>query len=253
MCLVVFAYKTHPQYRLVLAANRDELHQRPSREMGWWPDQPEILAGRDLQAGGTWLAAHRSGRFATVTNYRDHQEAPRRGLRSRGELVSQFVSGRASAMRFNASIDGQQYAGFNLLSADNDGLSYVSNRGDAVTALDCGVYGISNASLDTPWHKLLRTRTALTELIADQKINESELFRIMSDRLPAPVAEIESDHLPFAKARAFTAPFILSGDYGTRCTTILLWDNNGKVTLSEKRFDSAGIASGESRFSFSVD
>lgn len=252
MCLIVFAWKVHPRYRLILAANRDEFHRRPTREMHWWPDQPDMLAGRDLQAGGTWLAASRSGRFATVTNYRDQQDVQRRGLRSRGELVSQFVTGHMPATDFNTSIDGQRYAGFNLLTADGNDLSYVSNRGDTETRLESGVYGISNASLDTPWHKLLRTKRALSALIGDQKLNETELFRIMSDQQPAPVADVERNDLPFATARALTAPFILSSDYGTRCTTVLFWGNDGKASLAEKRFDPAGAVSGESRFSFST-
>lgn len=252
MCLIVFAWKAHPRYRLILAANRDEFHSRPSLEMRWWPDQPDMLAGRDLQAGGTWLAASRSGRFATVTNYHDPQREPRRHLKSRGELVSNFVAGQMSATEFNTSIDGPQYAGFNLLAADGNNLSYVSNRGDAETRLTGGIYGISNASLDTPWHKLLLTKDALSTLIASEKLNETELFRIMSNRQPAPVADIESSDLPFAKARAMTAPFILSGDFGTRCTTVLMWKNDGKVSLAEKRFDPAGNTSGESRFSFST-
>lgn len=252
MCLIVFAWKAHPRYRLILAANRDEFHSRPTREMRWWPDQPDMLAGRDLQAGGTWLAVSRSGRFATVTNYHDPQAAPRRDLKSRGELVSNFVAGQLSAAEFNASINGGQYAGFNLLTTEGNNLSYVSNRGDPETRLAGGIYGISNASLDTPWHKLLLTKHALCALIDDQKLNETELFRIMSNRQPAPVADIESSSLPFEKARAMTAPFILSGDYGTRCTTVLLWDNDGNVSLAEKRFDPAGAASGESHFSFSI-
>lgn len=251
MCLVIFAWKTHPDYRLVLAANRDEFHQRPSQELDWWPDQPDVLAGRDLQAGGTWLATARPGRFATVTNYREQQN-PESGLRSRGELVTNFVNSDATCVEFSQSIRGNRYAGFSLLSADKNVMCYVSNRGDALTELEPGVYGLSNASLNTPWPKLLRTRDALSGLIAADDVNETSLLRLMADREPAAAADIESDNLPFELARAITAPFIRTAEYGTRCTSTLLWDYNENIALTEKRFDSSGTASGESRYSFSA-
>jgi uncharacterized protein with NRDE domain len=252
VCLIVFAWETHPDYRLILAANRDEFHERPTQALHWWPDRPEVLAGRDLQAGGTWLAAGRSGRVATVTNYRE-QQSPRGGLRSRGELVSNFVSANIEALEFSSSLQGDRYAGFSLLTIDQDGLCYVSNRGDRATTLQPGIYGLSNVSLDTPWPKLLRTREALAKLVKSDRANETELFRLMADRKPAAIAEVEGGSESFAEARALTAPFILTPRYGTRSTTVLFWDNAEKICLAEKRFDAAGIMRGESRFSFIVD
>ena len=249
MCLVVFAWNVHPEYRLILAANRDEFHERPAQEMHWWPDQPDILAGRDLQAGGTWLAAAKGGRFATVTNYRE-PDGPRGKPRSRGELVSDFVGGNASPGQFSAAIEGDRYAGFSLLTADSNELSYVSNRGDKPTSLANGVYGLSNASLDTPWPKLVRARDGLSALVSNAAVNESELLRLMEDRQMATAAEVGNDSLPFELARAISAPFILTPDYGTRCTSTLLWSYDEKILLTEKRFDANGNASGESRFSF---
>ncbi len=249
MCLIVFAWKSHPGYQLILAANRDEFHQRPSQELHYWPDNPDVLAGRDLQAGGTWLATHRSGRFATVTNYREY--AKTEGTpRSRGTLVTDFVTGDASASSFAETIDGEYFAGFSLLAADGDDLYYVSNRGDQPTRLDPGVYGLSNASLDTPWPKVLRSRDALNTLVDSDSINATSLFRLMANRTCAPISDVETDHLPFELARALTAPFIVSPDYGTRCSTVMLWSNDGKVELSERRFDALGNPGGESRFSF---
>jgi len=249
MCLVVFAWKVHPENRLVLAANRDESHRRPSQELHWWPDRPDVLAGRDLQAGGTWLAAGRNGRFATVTNYREQQRS-RAGFRSRGELVTDFVDGTADPEEFIESLDGERYAGFSLLFADANQLWYLSNRGDGPTCLSPGIYGLSNATIDTPWPKVVRSRTALGSLVDIGKVNETELMRLLSDRTPAPVAEIEVAAQPFELARALTAPFIVSPDYGTRCTSALLWSDDGRITLSERRFDSQGSKTGESRYSF---
>lgn len=251
MCLIVFAWEAHPEYRLVLAANRDEFHNRPARNLDWWPDQPELLAGRDLQAGGTWLAASRNGRFATVTNYREGQ--PKKAdLKSRGDLVTDFVSGATSPEIFLDGIDDQQYAGFSLLAATNDELWYVSNRGDGPRKLEPGIYGLSNASLDTPWSKLTRSRDALATLIASGDISGTTLMRVLSDRTPAPVADIDNDELPFELARAVTAPFIVAPDYGTRCTTAVTWRTDGNVAVTERRFDAGGEQSGESTVRFAV-
>ena len=249
MCLVVFAWQSHPDYRLVLAANRDEFHARPAEELHWWPDRTEVLAGRDLRAGGTWLAAGKAGRFATVTNYRETQ-APRSGSASRGRLVADFVDSRVAPRDYLAAIEGQAYAGFSLLCADRDELGYVSNRGDKLTMLEAGIYGLSNASLDTPWPKLVRTRSALAKMIKEQELNESSLIRLMADSTPARVADIRQDGMSFDFAKAVSAPFIRTEEYGTRCTSVLLWDYDDRIVLSEVRFDSEGRKSGESRFSF---
>ena len=251
MCLVVFAWKMHPEYRLVLAANRDEFHKRPAQELHWWPDYPDILAGRDLQAGGTWLAVSKPGRFATVTNYRE-QLSPRPGLRSRGEIITNFVSSAAPVGKFVASLESDDYAGFSLLAADRDELWYVSNRGDEAVRLAPGVYGLSNASLDTPWTKLVRTRDALRDLTESGEVDETALLRIMADRTPAPSADVEAGNLPFVLAKALTAPHIISAEYGTRCSTALTWSEQEKISVCERRFDVAGTASGDSRYSFAA-
>lgn len=251
MCLVVFAWKMHPEYRLVLAANRDEFHQRPAQELHWWPDKPDILAGRDLQAGGSWLAISRPGRFATVTNYREQLDA-RPGLRSRGEIITNFVSSNTPAGKFVSSLDGDDYAGFSLLAADRENLWYVSNRGDPAVQLLPGVYGLSNASLDTPWTKLVRTRDALRNLTASGNVDETTLLRIMADRTPAPSVDVEAGNLPFELAKALTAPHIVSAEYGTRCSTALTWSKQEKITVCERRFDAAGAISGDSRYSFAA-
>ena len=250
MCLVVFAWQAHPEYKLILAANRDEFHGRPSQEAHWWPDSPEVLAGRDLQAGGTWLAIAKSGRFATVTNYREQQQA-RGGLRSRGEIATKFVSGSDDAMTYVSSMAADHYAGVSVLVADSDTICYTSNRGDDPVSLAPGVYGLSNASLDTPWSKLLRTKEALTTLIDSDNVNSTELLRLLADKTPAPSAEVENGELPFNLARALTAPFIVSESYGTRCSTTLLYSNDERIEFCERRFDPGGGASGDSNFSFS--
>jgi uncharacterized protein with NRDE domain len=252
MCLIVFAWKKHPAYRLILAANRDEFHRRPTQDAHWWPDQPDILAGRDLQAGGTWLALSKAGRFATVTNYREQVSTQGR-YRSRGELVTRFVSGEKDPACFSRHINGADYAGFSLLSADLSAeipsMSYISNRGDPLTELDAGVYGLSNASLDTPWVKLTRSKQRLDRLIRENTVDESSLMRILADRETAQEDAVSAP-LPAIQARAITAPFIVTHEYGTRCSTVLLWHHSGKMEFTERRFDPSGTQTGQSRFSF---
>jgi uncharacterized protein with NRDE domain len=252
MCLVVFAWQADPRYPLILAANRDEQHGRPAEPMSWWADRPDVLAGRDLQAGGTWLAIGRRGRFATVTNYREHQR-PAPGLASRGNLVTDFVDGQSAAGDFLRDVAGERYAGFNLLAGDGDSLWYASNRGDGPVPLEPGVYGLSNASLDAPWWKLIRTRETLRDLVADGEASESTLLRLLADRETAPASDIEPGKLPFEIARAESAPFIVNDVYGTRCTTTVMWASDGRIDVAETRFDPTGRSVGRSSFRISRD
>lgn len=248
MCLIVFAWHAHPEYPLIVAANRDEFHARPTANAHWWQDHPDILAGRDLQAGGTWLGVTRDGRFSTITNYRE-QSVTGANFHSRGELVTEFMSGSRSPVQYSREIDGADYAGFNLLTADHRSMCYVSNRGDAATELPPGVYGLSNASLDTPWSKLTRTRHRLTELVHADNVSESTLLQTLSDRETA-TEDAASEHPSLERARAITAPFIVTEDYGTRCSTVMLWHASGKKEFVEQRFGPSGKVTGISRYSF---
>lgn len=250
MCLIVFAWQVHRDYPLVLAANRDEYHARPAEPMGWWQDQPTVLGGRDLEAGGSWLAISRSGRLAAVTNYRENATA--RARCSRGDIVSRFVTGSDSPERFAETLDGELYAGFCALVADRDQLVYCSNRGDPPTALRAGVYGLSNAALDTPWPKLVRSREALRAAIDAEAASLDALFEMLADREPAAAEEMPTDDLPFDMARAISAPFIVTPDYGTRCSTALIRRRDGHVEIAERRFAASGELNGESRFVFLV-
>ncbi len=252
MCLVVFAWQAHPEYRLILAGNRDESHRRPTQNAHWWPDNESILAGRDLQAGGTWLAVGRSGRFATVTNFREGQTS-RAGRKSRGTLVTSFVADSSSTPEYESTIANDDYAGFSLLLSDGESMSYLSNCDDLEAKLDPGIYGLSNASLDTPWSKVVRAKAGLESLIDSDAVNETELLRLLADRTPAAVDDIEAEELPFEIARALTAPFIVSPDYGTRSSSSVLWGKDDVIDFCERRFDPSGRTTGESRFRFQVE
>ena len=249
MCLIALSLGQSDQYPFILAANRDEFHARPTKSAHWWPDKPDILGGRDLQAGGTWLALHRSGRFATVTNFRD-AAPPSPRLLSRGHLVTGFLESKLGPSDYLNTIRESAYAGFNLIVGTISEVAYLSNREDGTRSLGPGTYGLSNALLDGPWHKVERTREQLSSLVDRSDINETNLMRLMNDRGKAPVSEVEKGHLDFETAHGITAPFIVMPDYGTRCTTIVLGDKEGNWRFTERRFDPAGQKAGESRFSF---
>lgn len=252
MCLLVIAWKTHPRYRLVLAGNRDEFHDRPAAPLSWWNDDPRILAGRDLKAGGTWLGVARSGRFGVVTNFRDLQ-APIEGAPSRGQLVPRFLTGATSPKEFLDDLRGAapRYSGFNLLVGGSRALYYFSNRGPkAPTALAPGIYGLSNHLLDTPWPKLARTRTRFEQLLSEPELAPEPLFTMLADRTQASAAELPTTGLPEEWERIVSAPFIQNERYGTRCSTVLLVERNGRTVLHERRFDSGGVQTGTTRFEF---
>lgn len=253
MCLLVLAWKSHPRYRLIVAANRDEFHDRPAAPLGWWQDEPRILAGRDLQGGGTWMGVARSGRFGIVTNFRDLETPPAGDAPSRGDLVTRFLTGATSPKEYLDDLRGRapRYAGFNLLLGGPRALYYFSNRDGAVARnLAPGVYGLSNHLLDSPWPKLLRTRTRFAELAQDDPVELEALFRLLADREPADVDETPDTGLPAEWERALSAPFVMHGRYGTRCSTLMLVERNGHTTVAERRFDAGGELTGSSRMAF---
>ncbi len=247
MCLVVIGWRKHPDFPLIIAGNRDEFHARPTQQAHWWPDWPEIVGGRDLLAGGTWLALHRSGRFATVTNYRD-AVPPDAKLRSRGHLVTDFLRSDSLPVDYLNSVDGAAYGGFNLLVSDGKTLAWLSNRSEGAKLLAPGVYGLSNALLDSPWHKVLYSKAELQRLLEQGSINETELLRLLKDRNKAPATEISSERLDFDTAHSISAPFIVMPDYGTRSSSIVLLDNADCWRIRERCFDASGESTGEAAF-----
>ena len=249
MCLLVLALRSHPRLPLIVAGNRDEFHARPTQAAHWWPDKRGIVGGRDLQAGGTWLAMHRNGRFAAVTNYRDaHREHA--GLRSRGHLITGFLDAGTGVTEYLESIEAEAYAGFNLLVADRRSAGYLSNRGAGMRQLPPGIYGLSNATLDDPWTKVTRTKSKLAKLIDEDDVNETSLMRLLGDREKASVSEVRTNGLSFAMAHALTAPFIVHPEYGTRCSTVLTIDDAGSVRFLERSFGPDGRPGGDAKFVF---
>jgi uncharacterized protein with NRDE domain len=249
MCLVVIAFDTDPEWPLLLAANRDEFHARPTRDAEWWPDDADILGGRDLLAGGSWLAVHRDGRFATVTNYRD--AAPKQTeRRSRGELVTGFLSSSLSPMAYLAGVDGAAYDGFNLLVGNRVELGYLSNQESEPRQLSAGVYGIANDKLDSRCDKVRRSTARMRQLLVDGTVDEAGLMGLLSDRDRAPAAEVSPGRLPFEAAHATTAPFIVLPEFGTRCSTVITANRRQQYSFLERRFNPLGEPTGDTHRSF---
>jgi uncharacterized protein with NRDE domain len=238
MCLLAFAHRL-AGYELVFAGNRDELHRRPTAKASFWDDDPRVFGGRDLVKGGTWLALARSGRLATLTNVRDGAVPP--APRSRGLLCGDFVRGEAPAEAYaRAAIDEREaYGGFNLVLREPGRVVYASGgQASAPRVLDPGIYGLSNASLDVPWPKVVRAKDALrAALTLPEPAMVAALFAMLR--------ETEDD--PHA------SPFLRSPVYGTRASTVIVWRTSGSVVFEERSFDDAAVATGAVREEFTVE
>jgi uncharacterized protein with NRDE domain len=253
MCLLVLAWLSHPRYRLVVAGNRDEFHDRPAAPLGWWTDLPGILAGRDQRAGGTWMGVSRSGRFGVVTNFRSVEAAAAEGSPSRGQLVPRYLGERDDPGYFlkALSASARQFAGFNLLVGGPATLNYYSNAVDeGPRELPPGIYGLSNHRLDEPWPKLTRTRARFAAALAADDPVPADLLDLLADREPAGMDAPEHSGLPVELERALSAPFVRHDRYGTRCSTLVTVEHGGRTVVHERRFDSSGAHCGSSRFEF---
>jgi len=255
MCLVLFAYDAHPRYRLVLAANRDELYARPTAPAAFWDDAPELLAGRDLREGGTWLGVTRGGRFAAVTNFRD-PAAQRPGAPSRGALVAGYLRSRGGPLEYLAGLAplASAYNGFNLLVGDGRSLAWFSNRHPAFRILPPGVYGLSNHLLDTPWPKVARGKADLRQALEGPPDElEASLFATLALRDPAPDAALPETGVGAELERALSAAFIVTPEYGTRSSTVLLIGRDGGVSLVERTGAGGAEGTTEVRHRFPLD
>jgi uncharacterized protein with NRDE domain len=248
MCLAVIALAAHPRYALVVAANRDEFHARTAARAAWGTAPPfiDIVAGRDLVAGGTWLGARRDGRWALVTNVRDGTGNDA-GARSRGELVPRVLNAPAKprAAADDIRVAAHRYNGFNLLAGDFAGAIWMSNRGAGPIDLAAGIHGLSNALLDTPWPKLALTRQRIAAWAAAGDADTAPLFAALADRAQAPDALLPSTGVTFDRERLLSSPFIVSDSYGTRCSTVFTIDRDGHARFHERTFDAAGMPEDE--------
>lgn len=238
MCLILFAYKSHPKYSLILAANRDEFYKRPTLPISFWKDAPHVLAGRDLKGMGTWLGLTRKGRITAITNYRD-PASHKPDTPSRGALVKNFLVGNQTPKHYLNEIKdiGHKYNGFNLLVGDHNSLWYTSNRLQEKIELGPGLYGLSNHLLDTPWPKTQKGKAALQNLLEKNNSNMIDaLFTILEDKTRPSDHSLPDTGIGLEWERILSPVFITSGDYGTRSSSVILIDNNGRATFAERSF-----------------
>jgi len=251
MCLAIVALNAHPRYALAVAANRDEYHARPTARAHWWPDDeaPGILAGRDLEAGGTWLGVTRAGCWAFVTNVREGGQRDA-AAPSRGALVPRVLrDARDPQTALAAAIaDAAHYNGFNLMAGDVSSACWGSNRGERGRVVAPGIHGMSNARLDTPWPKLARTKAGVAAWALEGRDDIGPLFALLADRERARDDELPDTGVSIEWERILSAPFII----GTRCSTVLTVSRDGEARFVEQSFDARGEPSGRVDTTFTL-
>jgi uncharacterized protein with NRDE domain len=252
MCLILLAWQVHPDYPLVLAANRDEFYARPTAPAQWWSGPPAILAGRDLEAGGTWLGVTRSGAFAALTNFRAPDQH-RAGAPSRGQLVPQMLDETYGPAERLARLQAQapRYNGFNLLWAEHGQLIAYESVPQRTRRLGAGIYGLSNHLLDTPWPKVEQAKSRLADALTALP-EERALLGLLRDEAPAPDEQLPRTGVSLAWERLLSSAFIHAPDYGTRCSTILTLSRGGELNFRERSWDALGQPAGEVQHSFNA-
>ncbi|MDQ6621662.1 MAG: NRDE family protein [Pseudomonadota bacterium] len=251
MCLAVLGLGTHPRFSLVIAANRDERYARPTEPAGWWPEG--WLAGRDLEAGGTWLGIDRNGRWALLTNVREARAKPA-GAPSRGGLVTGVLADARDPEHVLLELAQQSraYSGFNLLAGRGERGAWLSNREVAVRCLGPGTHGISNASLDTPWTKVVETRRGFDAWCAAEETDPEALFAALASRDGAPEETLPETGISRARERLLSSPFVITPEYGTRCSTVVLIERTGTARFEERSFDEQGRVRATVRHQFRI-
>jgi uncharacterized protein with NRDE domain len=253
MCLILFAHRAHAAYPLVVAANRDEWFRRPTAPAAFWPDAPDVFAGRDLEQQGTWLGVTRGGRFAALTNYRDplsnRPEAP-----SRGAIVSTFLRSQVPAMQYleRLRVESGRYNGFSLLAGDRDTLGYFSNREGEIRSLAPGLYGLSNSLLDVAWPKVEIGKARLAAAL-DAGPDAERLLALLDDTGPASDRHLPTTGVSLEWERRLSSLRIVADGYGTRSSTALLVGADGEVSFVERSFDPTGSENGIVRERFRIE
>jgi uncharacterized protein with NRDE domain len=259
MCLIVLGWQCAPGCTLIAAANRDEFHHRATAPLGVWPDAPRVIAGRDLQSGGTWMGVSRAGRFAALTNFRD-PSLHRADARSRGLLVSDFLAGQTSALEYGKAVqrDGHEYNGFNLLLCDGRSLVWVGHQGHDISQmreLEPGVHALSNHLPGTPWPKLLRARTGFDAALAalpDGDAASGAAFGILGDETPAADADLPDTGVGLDWERRLSPVFIRGDEYGTRSSAVVQI-TPVHIRFEERRYAASGHDIGHSRLDIGIE
>lgn len=253
MCLIFIALNYHPNYKLIIAANRDEFYNRRTKAADFWEDEPAILGGRDLEAQGTWLGMTRGGRISLITNYRDpaniNPNAP-----SRGKLVSGYLSSDQLPLTYlqQKQSTAKDYNGFNLVVGNPDELFYLSNYKEGIDHLNSGFFGLSNELLDSPWPKVVRGKQLLAPALEHSIIRSDALLEIMRDEERAQDQSLPNTGIGLERERALSSMFIKTNNYGSRCSTVVLVDRNNKVEFVERVYDLETFNYTTQRFEFVI-
>ena len=247
MCVLAIAWRAHSRWQLIAAGNRDELHARPTQALARWREPDHLLAGRDLQSGGTWLGVSQQGRFAAVTNVRGYGPA-QPGRPSRGAVVTDFLTGAGAHHRLDEA-ELSEFNPFNLIAAERTRIQFVSNRPHPMRRmLGPGIYGLSNGMLDEPWPKTVRLKSKLAEWIAGAADKPEQLLDVLADESGAGAQARASEAQQDAQLSGI---FIRNGVYGTRCSTVVAVDRHGTGVIIERRYSADAVAVGETELSFS--
>lgn len=252
MCLLAFNWKNHPDYKLILVANRDEFFERPSEALHEWPSG--FFGGKDLRAGGTWLGMHPNGRFAAITNFRD-LKIQKEFSKSRGDLVKNYLEGDDDPLGYLQSIEKEkaEYDGFNLLVGNQESLYYLSNKADGIKELVKGIFGLSNALLETPWPKLTKAKNSLVHHIESGVFEPEKLMQGQQSRETASEDTLPDTGATPEQEKLLSAQFINVGNYyGTINSTVLLWKHNGQVEMMERKFDQVAQTYQDTKVGFNV-
>jgi uncharacterized protein with NRDE domain len=252
VCLIAFAWRAHRDYRLVVAANRDEWFRRPSAPAGFWDDHRGLLAGRDLEAGGTWLGITLQGKFAAITNYRNPSDR-RADAPTRGRLVSDYLAGTEPPRDYMAGLarKASQYNGFSMLAGNLESLHFLSNRGGKATAVRPGLHGLSNHLLDTPWPKVEKGKAKLAAALAGS-LDAEALLAALDDTEPAQGSLPDTGVGPEMEERLSAIRILPAGGYGTRCSTVLAFGENGRVEFYERSYRENGRPGQSVRYRFTL-
>lgn len=248
MCLIVFAYQTHPEFPLIVVANRDEFYARPTRPAHFWSDHSQVFAGRDLESPrldqqGTWMGINTTGRFAAVTNFREMDFNEATSKNSRGELTAHFLSANTAVADYIQTVQQQadNYKGFNLLLWEKEKLFYISNRIQADAVLKPGIYGLSNGALDSAWPKVQQAKTQLAAQL-QQAFSTETLLKVLMNREQARDQYLPNTGIDIESERLLSSCFIHSDAYGTRASSVLLVHKNRRMIFLEQNWNAAGLA-----------
>jgi uncharacterized protein with NRDE domain len=250
MCLLAIAYKVHPEYPIIMVANRDEFHNRSAHPAHWWPDAPAVVAGKDLSAGGSWLASDSYGRMIALTNVRIGRSQQNDNALSRGKIVSDYIVQQVPADEYLTQLSDRSHLfnPFNLVVYDGNKLYYANSLNQGYCPLPPGIYGLSNAFLDTPWPKLQAAKAHLQKLILEDQITPQSLTNVLTDNTPYTDDLLPDTGIPAEMERLLSSSFITSPSYGTRCTSVFWQDDRGKCFMRETNWFSSGEQASEQDF-----